>query len=76
MENRAFIVHKMDGSQVRVIIVPFKGTSEYAFVNLTKGHICCCRFPSIDAAIADMRKRVIEDGIYDFEPIDEKSILF
>ena len=33
-----------------VLLLPHKGTNMYSFVNLSKGHICPCLFPSIDAA--------------------------
>ena len=32
-----------------VLLLPHKGTNMYSFVNLSKGHICPCLFPSIDA---------------------------
>ena len=34
-----------------------KDTNEYSFVNLTKGHICPCKFSSMEEAIADMENR-------------------
>lgn len=40
-----------------VLLLPHKGTNMYSFVNLSKGHICPCLFPSIDAAIADLDDR-------------------
>ena len=33
-----------------VLLLPHKGTNMHSFVNLSKGHICPCLFPSIDAA--------------------------
>lgn len=36
MKPRMFCVYKLDGNQVRVLLLPFKGTTECAFVNITK----------------------------------------
>lgn len=54
MKPRMFCVYKLDGSRVRVLLLQFKGTTECAFVNITKGHICSCRFKDENAAIDDM----------------------
>lgn len=37
-----------------VAILPHKGTELYSYVNLTKGHICPCKFESVEAAIEDL----------------------
>lgn len=37
--------------------MPHKDGSGYSYVNLTKGHICQCVFPTIGAAIDDMKHR-------------------
>lgn len=37
-----------------VAILPYKGTELYSYVNLTKGHICPCKFESVEAAIEDL----------------------
>ena len=39
---------------VYVALYRHKATNEYSFVNLTKRHICPCRFSSIEEAMADM----------------------
>lgn len=39
---------------VEVMIMPHKGTSQYSYINLTKGHICPCKFNSIEEAISDL----------------------
>lgn len=38
-----------------------KSDNTYSFVNITKWHICPCRFPSIHDAVADM-DRLKEEG--------------
>ena len=42
---------------IEVAIMPHKDGSGYSYVNLTKGHICPCVFPTIGAAIDDMKHR-------------------
>ena len=37
-----------------VAILLHKGTELYSYVNLTKGHICPCKFESVEAAIEDL----------------------
>lgn len=51
---------------VDVILVKHKGTEEYSFVNLTKGHICPCRFKSFGEALADIEKRVKDGKILNY----------
>lgn len=41
---------------VKVSILYDKNTDSYAFVNLTKGHICSCRFASEVKALADLER--------------------
>lgn len=41
---------------VKVSILYDKNTDSYAFVNLTKGHICSCRFASEVEALADLER--------------------
>ena len=50
-----------------VLLLPHKGTNMYSFVNLSKGHICPCLFPSIDAAIADLDDRQKRDLILKYD---------
>ena len=42
---------------VEVLILPNKDGSGYQYVNLTKGHICPCRFKTESEALRDMDKR-------------------
>ena len=37
-----------------VLILPHKNSNLYSYVNLTKGHICPCKFTSIQEAIDDL----------------------
>lgn len=54
---RQFIVHREDGD-FKVIILKHKIEGTYSFVNLTKGHICPCRFDSEDDAVAELMSQV------------------
>lgn len=45
-----------DGKINIVMIMPYKNSSKYSYVNLTKGHICPCQFNSIEEAIQDLKK--------------------
>lgn len=43
--------------EVDVMLLPHKDGSGYSFVNLTKGHICPCVFPSVEAGLHDLYQR-------------------
>lgn len=43
---------------VIVMIARNESDSTYSFVNLTKGHICPCRFASVVDALADMDRKI------------------
>lgn len=51
-----WVVEKPDGNVI-VTIMKNKLDDTYSFVNLTKGHICECRFESLEAALRDMEDR-------------------
>lgn len=46
---------------VEVLLMQNKNDHTYSYVNLTKGHICPCRFLSVEDAIKDM-DNLIEKG--------------
>ena len=50
------IIVERPGSTVEVAIMLDKSTGKYAFVNLTKRHVCRCRFNSILEAVADLER--------------------
>lgn len=54
---------------IEVLIVKNRDDNTYSFVNITKGHICPCRFTSIDDAIGDMDKLVKEKKIIRYESV-------
>lgn len=47
--------------EVVVAVMKNKVDNTYSFINLTKEHICSCKFKSIDDALKDMDERV-ENG--------------
>jgi len=48
---------------VEVLLLPNKDGSGYQYINLTKGHICPCKFKSVSDALSDMEVRVSEGTI-------------
>lgn len=55
--NRIIRVTRTDGSEVDFIISIDKAVNKYCFVNLTKNHVCTCRFDSYEDAIKDMESQ-------------------
>lgn len=53
-----FIVKKPNGEESVVVIFKNKSDGTYSFVNLTKEHICSCKFETIEEAIQDMNDRL------------------
>lgn len=47
---------KRQHDKVIVTIMKNKSDGTYSFINLTKEHICPCKFNSIDEALKDMDK--------------------
>lgn len=47
--------------EVVVAVMKNKVDNTYSFINLTKEHICPCKFESVDDALKDMDERV-ENG--------------
>lgn len=62
--KRYIVMREMDN--VEVIIIRNKSDNTYSFINLTKQHICPCRFKTIEDAIADMEKLKNEGKIKEF----------
>lgn len=53
---RKLTIFYNNGKINEVLLLPFKGTNTYSYVNLTKGHICTCKFNSIEDALNDLTK--------------------
>lgn len=60
---------------VTVLLLKHKNTEEYSFVNLTKGHICPCRFKSIDDAIKDLEERKKSGNIISYKFIEREELI-
>lgn len=45
-----------DNDEIDVLLLKNKEEDTYSFVNITKGHICPCKFTSINSAIDDLIK--------------------
>lgn len=55
---KCYKVIKADNTRCYVSIFKNKEDGTYSFINLTKGHICKCKFDSVEAALADMDDRI------------------
>lgn len=51
--NNIYFVQRKSGNAI-VSIMRNKSDNTYPFVNLTKGHICPCRFDSVENAVKDI----------------------
>lgn len=54
MNTLRFLVNRVDDI-VDVMLLPHKDGSGYSYINLTKGHICPCKFKTIEEALLDMK---------------------
>jgi hypothetical protein len=55
-----------ESDEVDVLLLPRKDGSGWSYVNMTKGHICPCVFPTYAEAIADLGKH----GVRHYIPIE------
>lgn len=70
--NKIIVVRPKD--IVTVLLLKHKNTNEYSFVNLTKGHICPCRFKSINEAIKDLEERKNSGNIINYKFIEREEL--
>lgn len=49
-----------------VILLPYKNTNTWSFINLTKKHICSCKFSSQEEALEDLEDRKNKKMIIDY----------
>lgn len=59
---------KRKTDEVEVLLLPHKLGGGFSYVNLTKGHICPCRFNSIEEAIQDMKNN---PNVISFQRLEE-----
>ena len=69
MNNIYFVKRKSEN--VIVSIMRNKSDNTYLFVNLTKGHICSCRFNSIEDATKDMDEKILNGEIVGYFKLEE-----
>lgn len=60
--NNVYLVQRKNGNVI-VSIMRNKFDNTYSFVNLTKGHICSCRFDSAEDAVKDMDEKILNGEI-------------
>ena len=60
---------KRKNDEVVVTIFRNKSDNTYSFINLSKEHICPCRFSSIEEAIQDMEIQVKKGNIINYKEI-------
>ena len=58
---------------VFVLIMKLKDVKFYKFVNLSKGHICPCLFPSVAAALEDLDSYVERGEVISYDVIVSSS---
>lgn len=69
MNNTYLVTREKDSVIVSIMLNKLDYT--YSFVNLTKGHICPCRFTSIEDAIKDMEEKKCNGEIVDYINIED-----
>nr|DAF65469.1 MAG TPA: hypothetical protein [Siphoviridae sp. ctbbV81]DAH50172.1 MAG TPA: hypothetical protein [Caudoviricetes sp.] len=68
--NNVYLVQRKSGNVV-VSIMRNKSDNTYSFVNLTKNHICPCRFDSVEDALKDMYKKILNGEIIGYFKLKE-----
>ena len=48
-----------------------KSDNTYLFVNLTKNHICPCRFDSVEDAVKNMDEKILNGDIVRYFKLEE-----
>lgn len=68
--NNIYLVQRKSGNVI-VNIMRNKSDNTYSFVNLTKNHICPCRFNSIEDAVKDMDEKILNGEIVGYFKLEE-----
>ncbi len=68
--NNIYLVQRKSGNVV-VSIMRNKSDGTYSFVNLTKNHICPCRFDSVEDAVKDMDEKILNGEIIGYFKLKE-----
>lgn len=54
-ETKRLVIER-DKDTVEVLLLPNKDGKGYQYINLTKGHICSCVFPTMEDALKDLER--------------------
>lgn len=73
MKGKYYLVKRNKGN-VLVTILRNKLDNTYSFVNLTKVHICTCRFKTEEEALQDLQSKVESGEVIGYEPC--RSVFF
>lgn len=68
--NNVYLVQRKNGNVI-VSIMRNKSDNTYSFVNLTKGHICSCRFDSVEDAVKDMDGKILNGEVTGYFELEE-----
>lgn len=68
--NNIYLVQRKSGN-VMVSIMRNKSDNTYSFVNLTKGHICSCRFDSVEDVVKDMDEKILNGEVTGYFELEE-----
>ena len=72
---KLYLVERPNGKVV-VAILRNKSDNTYSYVNLTKGHICPCRFVSEEEALYDMDQKIKSGEILRYILLNFKRVIF
>lgn len=67
---KVILVHRTDGQNYTVLLMQHKISREWSYVNLTKEHICPCKFKTYEDAIEDLNKRIEQGKVISYEIIN------
>lgn len=65
--NWKYYLVKRNKGNIIVTILRNKSDNTYSFANLTKGHICTCRFKTEEEALQDLQSKVESCDIIGYE---------
>lgn len=68
--NNIYFVKRKSGNVI-VSIMRNKSDNTYSFVNLTKNHICQCRFDSIEDAVKNMDEKILNGEIVGYFKLED-----
>lgn len=68
--NNVYLVQRKNGNVI-VSIMRNKSDNTYSFLNLTKNHICPCRFDSVEDAVKDMDEKILNGEIIKYFKLNE-----